>query len=129
MREDQQIWPGMKSKHDPAIIIMQRQLYLAHFYYHHNPEGILTSTSAMYAIKDLWPAFMEGPCPIETPEAKLDRNVMRNVSKIPPRSHCLRVAPLPFPLSLFPTFNTPLPLFLPLSLASASYLTVLLTRN
>jgi len=76
----------MKSKHDPAIIIMQRQLYLAHFYYHHNPEGILTSTSAMYAIKDLWPAFMEGPCPIETPEAKLDRNVMRNVSKIPPRS-------------------------------------------
>ncbi|HUJ81471.1 MAG TPA: hypothetical protein VLW83_06280 [Candidatus Acidoferrales bacterium] len=121
MREDQQTWPGMKSKHDPAVIIMQRQLYLAHFYYHHNPEGILTSTSAMYAIKDLWPAFMEGPCAIETSEAKLGRNIMRNVSRIPPHSPTLSTSRPS--LSHVPTF--PFPYFQPSSSFFHPWLTLI----
>jgi hypothetical protein len=68
------------------MLLMKHQLFLAHFYYHHNPPGILTSTSAYSAVRDLWPRFMEGTYPEEGSAAdnKLVRQVREWLTLHPP---------------------------------------------
>jgi hypothetical protein len=79
------------------IALMKRQLYLAHWYYHHNPETILSGTSVDAAMAALLPAFMGGVYPDgnTSADAKLKRNVttshilLRICSRSPLCSHPL----------------------------------------
>jgi hypothetical protein len=57
---------GVKADH--FMLLMKHQLFLAHFYYHHNPPRILSSTSANAAIRDVWEAIMPGELGSSYPE-------------------------------------------------------------
>jgi hypothetical protein len=82
MRKDQENWGGGRHiKRERQVAIMQRQLYLAHWYYHHNPETILSTTSVEAALNALWPAFMGGDCP-DHPNAALNQ-LKRTVTTSP----------------------------------------------
>jgi hypothetical protein len=80
MQQQQALVCGTNIKSSCGVWLMQRQLFLAHFYYMPDPQTIMSTTEVQQAIKDLWPAFMEGPCPSHTQGMTIeDKNLLRIV--------------------------------------------------